>query len=67
MKAVQKLSMIGPSHVTTEKILFICEQAETKKSPFLSRDEITAQSEHNLKAYAELFQQQEEKVVTHYE
>lgn len=66
MKAVQKLSVMGPNHVTTEKIIFICEQTEGAKSPSLFRDEIAEQSEHNLKAYAELFQQ-EEKVVTHCE
>ncbi len=66
IKAVQELSLIGPSHVTTEKIIFICEQAEPEKSPSRFRDEIAEQSEHNLKAYAELFQQ-EDKVVTHCE
>lgn len=62
MKAVNQLSMMGPSHVTTEKIVFICEQVEPIESQSLYRDETTAQSEHNLKAYADLFQQQEEEV-----
>lgn len=65
MNAMNRLTQLGPSHVTTENIVFICEQAEPAVSPTLPRDEIMDQSESNIRAYTALFQQLEEEV-THY-
>lgn len=62
IEAVTQLNQLGPSHVTTEKIFFICEQSDSTKPHSLYRDEIMDQSESNMKAYAHLFQQQEEEV-----
>lgn len=62
MEAVSRLNPIGSSHVTTEKIVFICEQSDSTEPSSLHRDEIMDQSESNMKAYADLFQQQEEEV-----
>ena len=62
MKAVDQLSTMGSSHVTTENIVFICEQSDPQESYSPYRDEIMDQSESNLKAYADLFQQQKEEV-----
>lgn len=61
--AIQELSQLGASYVTTERILFICEQSPTAKLTTIDRDETTNQSERNMKAYASLFEQTDEGVV----
>ena len=66
IQAIQELKQLQNGHITTEKILFVCEQSPIANTDLMfKRDEITDQSESNMKAYADLFNQLEEGVV-HY-
>lgn len=66
IQAIQELKQLQNGHITTEKILFVCEQSPIENTDLMfKRDEITDQSENNMKAYANLFNQLEEGVV-HY-
>ncbi|MDQ0164046.1 hypothetical protein J2S06_003190 [Bacillus alveayuensis] len=62
MAAVKQLSKIRHDYVSTERILFICEQSSKSKEKTNLRDEIMAQSEINMKAYANMFNQTDEGV-----
>ncbi|MHA3224671.1 hypothetical protein ACV7JQ_01505 [Globicatella sulfidifaciens] len=64
MAAVEELNGIRWGYVSTERILFLCEQSEPTEVT-LARDETTNQSESNLKAYASLFHQADKEVI-HY-
>ncbi|WP_066127234.1 IS21 family transposase [Globicatella sanguinis] len=64
MAAVEELNGIRWGYVSTERILFLCEQSEPTEVS-LARDETTHQSESNLKAYANLFHQADKEVI-HY-
>lgn len=61
MAAVEELNTIRWGYVSTERILFICEQSNPTKIP-LDRDETMNQSESNMKAYADMFNQLDEGV-----
>nr|WP_144924760.1 IS21 family transposase [Paenibacillus bovis] len=60
LKAVKQLNDIQTGYVSTERILFICEQNTPIKTDGFYRDETTHQSESNMKAYANMFNQEEE-------
>ncbi|WP_164217342.1 hypothetical protein [Virgibacillus sp. YIM 98842] len=63
MEAVKELNAIRFGYVTTERILFICDQSShQKESTPLGRDEVIEQSESNMEAYANMVQQVEEGV-----
>lgn len=58
LQAIEQLNSIRSGYVTTERILFICEQSTTSSEVnFHERDETMKQSELNMKAYADLFEQ----------
>lgn len=63
LSAVNKLNNIRLGYVSTERILFICEQSPTANSDDLNRDETTNQSENNMRAYANMFEQTEKEGV----
>lgn len=60
LEAIEKLNNIRFGFVTTERIQFICEQTNTDKLTDENKDDIMKQSERNLKAYADMFDQSEE-------
>lgn len=62
LKAVEELNRIRLGYVNTERILFICEQSVPIGSHSDDRDEITSQSESNMRAYADMFNQIEEGI-----
>lgn len=62
LKAVEELNHIRLGYVNTERILFICEQSTATASHLVNRDEIASQSESNMKAYADMFNQIEEGI-----
>ncbi|HHW38038.1 MAG TPA: hypothetical protein GXX18_12470 [Bacillales bacterium] len=64
LDAVKQLNNIRTGYVSTESILFICEQSTPVKADGFYRDETAHQSESNMKAYANMFNQ--EKEVAHY-
>lgn len=66
LEAVKELSAIRFEYVTTDRILFICEQSTSSDVRILHQDETTDQSVSNMKAYADMFNQVEEGV-TNYE
>jgi hypothetical protein len=57
VQAIDQLNRIHAGYVTTERILFICEQGTSSDVKVTERDEITEQSEQNLKAYGDMFDQ----------
>ena len=60
LEAVKQLENIRLSYVSTERILFICEQSFPTGNDVKRRDETTNQSESNMMAYAKMFNQLEE-------
>lgn len=62
LNAVKQLTAIRTGYVTTERILFICEQSLPVGVGQQEWDETTYQSENNMKAYADMFNQKEEEV-----
>ncbi len=62
LKAIEQLKSVRLGYVTTERILFICEQSTSSGGYLLHRNETTQQSENNMKAYATMFLQSEEGV-----
>lgn len=60
IKAIEQLKDIRPDYVSTDRILFICEQSSSKKSNSKRDDDITEQAENNMMAYEALFNQLEE-------
>lgn len=62
IEAIKQLSKINIGYVTTERILFLCEQGDIDEYK-IDRDETTQQSEDNLKAYGEMFNQTSEGVI----
>lgn len=65
LEAVKELSAIRFDHVTTDRILFICEQSTSSNKEMSLRDETMDQSINNMKAYADMFNQVDEGVVSH--
>jgi len=65
MKAVGKLNAIRLGNVNTERIIFVCEQSTTGEMDEVSQDETVKQSESNMKAYTNMFNQLEEGVTYH--
>lgn len=63
LSAVNELNTIRHSYVTTERILFICEQSPVTNIDSSNRDETMNQSENNMKAYANMFEQTEKEGV----
>lgn len=66
MNAVEQLENIRLGYVNTERILFICEQSDSSEISPTEADDIMKQSENNIKAYADLFNQLEEEGVAQY-
>jgi len=66
MDAVAQLENVRLGYVNTERILFICEQSTSPGVNPLETDDIMEQSESNIKAYANLFNQLEEEGVAYY-
>lgn len=64
LDAVQQLENIRLGYVSTERILFICEQSFPEGNDLNRRDETMDQSENNMMAYTKMFNQLEE--VTYY-
>lgn len=62
VEAINQLKQIRTDYVSTERILFICEQSEDSHS-LPTNDDIATQAEHNLKAYTNLFNQTEKGVI----
>lgn len=62
LDAVKQLNAIRAEYVSTERILFICEQNNHVNADGFFHDETTHQSETNLKAYANMFNQEEEVI-----
>lgn len=65
LAAIEELEYIRLDYVTTERILFICEQSSPVETYATNCDETMNQSEVNMKAYADLFNQIEEGVAQH--
>lgn len=63
LEAVKQLENIRLGYVSTERILFICEQSFSTENSVKRRDETIDQSENNMMSYARMFNQVEE--VTH--
>jgi len=59
-RAIEQLKVIRPDYVSTERVLFICEQSSENESGSTKNDDITEQAENNMMAYAALFNQLEE-------
>jgi hypothetical protein len=65
LEAVEELSIHRFDHVTTDRILFICEQsAPSKKAPSY-QDETTDQSVSNIEAYTNMFNQVDGRVMSY--
>lgn len=64
MAAVEHLNAIRFGYVSTERILFICEQSNPTEVS-LDRDETTNQSESNMRDYANMFNQMDEGVINY--
>ena len=62
LAAVEELEYIRLDYVTTERILFICEQSLPGTMYTVDRDETVNRSEMNIKAYADMFNQIDEGV-----
>ena len=58
--AIEQLREIRPDYVSTERILFFCEQTYSDPNRELEDDDIAVQAENNMMAYAALFNQSEE-------
>lgn len=65
LAAIDQLNKLRPGFVTTEKVLFICEQSTPSGVRQKEMDETMKQSEDNMKAYTEMFNQLEEGVASH--
>ena len=65
LEAVEQLNTVRLGYVTTERILFICEQSNLSEVNTMNRDETMNQSENNMKAYAGMFNQLDEGVAHH--
>lgn len=63
MEAVRQLNDIQFGYVSTDRILFICEQSTPPGVGAFNRDETIKQSESNMQAYADMFNQSEEGVI----
>jgi hypothetical protein len=57
-----ELTNIRADYVSTERILFICEQSLPSEVGNTKNDETIDQSENNMKAYTKMFNQLEEVV-----
>jgi len=60
--AIEQLKQIRLDYISTERIQFICEQAEIVISTD-ENDDITKQAESNLQAYQDLFYTTEKGVM----
>lgn len=60
ISAIEQLKAIRMDHVSTERILFLCEQSLSSEGHSMQNDDITKQAENNMMAYAALFNQLEE-------
>ncbi len=60
ISVVEQLKTIRPDHVSTERILFLCEQSASNEGHTIRDDDVTKQAEDNMMAYAALFNQLEE-------
>src|SRR5690625_2249094 len=60
INAIDQLKAIRINHVSTERILFLCEQSASEKNHTVQDDDVTKQAEDNMMAYAALFDQSEE-------
>lgn len=65
LRAVRQLEVIRIDYVSTDRVLFICEQDYPSGNIHYERDETTYQSENNMRAYANIFNQSEEEVANH--
>lgn len=65
IKAVEELNSIRIGYVNTERILFICEQSTPEGVQVYNPDETMYQSENNMKAYADMFDQVDEGVTNY--
>ncbi|WP_052350014.1 MULTISPECIES: IS21 family transposase [Bacillaceae] len=65
MKAVEELNSIRLGYVNTERILFICEQSTPEGVRRYNPDETMNQSESNMRAYANMFNQIDEGVTNY--
>ena len=65
LRAVKKLEDIRTSYVTTDRILFICEQDFPSENIQYEKDKTTFQSENNMRAYADMFNQTEKEVANY--
>ncbi|WP_425458081.1 IS21 family transposase [Bacillus rubiinfantis] len=59
-EAVKQLKSIQTGYVSTERVIFICEQNNSVNTDGFGQDETTYQSESNMRAYANMFNQEEE-------
>ena len=62
MEAVKQLTSIRSDYVSTERILFICEQTSPVRGNTFYEDDTAQQAQSNMKAYASIFNQKEEEV-----
>src|SRR5690625_332942 len=60
INAIDQLKAIRINHVSTERVLFLCEQSASEKNHTVQDDDVTKQAEDNMMAYAALFDQSEE-------
>lgn len=65
MEAVEELNSIRFGYVSTERILFICEQNTPEGVSVYNSDETMNQSESNLRNYANMFNQIDEGVTNY--
>ena len=60
ISAIEHLKSIRPDYVSTERILFLCEQSSNEGHSIRNDDDVAKQAEDNMMAYAALFNQLEE-------
>lgn len=60
ISAIDQLKAIRLDYVSTERILFLCEQSLPNEGHSMQHDDITKQAEDNMMVYAALFNQLEE-------
>jgi hypothetical protein len=65
LAAIDQLNKLRPGFVTTEKVLFICEQSTPTGVSQREMDDTMKKSEDNIKVYTEMFNQHEEGVRSH--
>lgn len=65
MAAVRKIETKGLGKITTEKLIFLCEQTDSVPAVLQHPDETIEQALQNIKAFSTMFNQVDEGVLNH--